>query len=70
MSQPRATAKEATAKAQMIAILADQPDDSSFDDLLRELAFNRMVIRGLAHVEDGSTIGTDELRRRVKGWRR
>lgn len=65
MSQPRASAK-----AQMIAILGDQPDNSSFDDLLRELAFNRMVIRGLAQVEEGLTIGTDELRRRIKTWQR
>lgn len=57
-----------SAKSQMIAILEDQPDDSSFDDLLRELAFNRLVSRGLTDVASGRTLTTIELRRRVLRW--
>lgn len=36
-----------TAKEQMMEILREQPDDSSFDEILRELAFACMVERGL-----------------------
>ena len=39
---------EGTAKGRMLQILDDQPDDSSFDQLLRELAYRGMVERGLA----------------------
>lgn len=35
------------AKEEIIEIIKDQPDDTSYVELLRELAFNRMVDRGL-----------------------
>ena len=35
-------------KEQMNRIIQEQPDDSSYDEILRELAFNRMVEKGLA----------------------
>ncbi len=57
-----------TAKEQMIEILHNQPDDSSFDELLRELAFDRMIKRGLADVEQGRTISNDEMKRRIDSW--
>ena len=37
-----------TAKEQIVAILDDQPDDSTCEELLRELVFARMIDRGLA----------------------
>jgi len=57
-----------TAKERMLRILHDQPDDSSYDELLRKLAFQRMVDRGLADVARGDTIDTAELRRRLRSW--
>ena len=35
------------AKESMIEIIGRQPDDSTYDEILRELAFARMVQRGL-----------------------
>ncbi|NJL26952.1 MAG: hypothetical protein HC897_03245 [Thermoanaerobaculia bacterium] len=55
-------------KAKMIAVIEAQPPDSSFDDILRELAFHRLVERGLDDLDQGDTIATEELRRRVKQW--
>lgn len=52
----------------MIAVIESQPQDSSFDDILRELAFHRLVERGLDDLAKGETITTDELRRRVRQW--
>jgi len=52
----------------MIAIIQGQPDDSSYDELLRELAFARMVERGLADAEAGRTISNDEMDRRIRTW--
>jgi len=37
-----------SAKEQITNILQDQPDDSSYDEILLELAFARMIERGLA----------------------
>jgi predicted transcriptional regulator len=57
-----------TAKQQMITILQQQPEDSTFDELLRELAFSRMIDRGLKDVEAGRTVDNDEVRRQIKSW--
>lgn len=56
---------ERTAKERMIRLLQAQPDDSSFDELLRELVFDRMIERGLSDSESGRTVSTDEIRRRL-----
>ncbi len=69
MSGPDVAATAMTVKAQMIAIIEAQAEDSSFDDILRELAFNRVVSRGLANFGDGRMISTEELRRRIVAWR-
>ncbi len=37
-----------SAKETMKEIIARQPEDSSYDEILRELAFARMIQRGLA----------------------
>jgi len=59
-----------TPKEQMIRLLRDQPDDSSYDELLRELAFARMVDRGLADSDAGRTVDHDELKRTIDTWRK
>lgn len=58
---------EETAKARILAIVREQPDDSSYDDVLRELAFDRLVRRGLGSL-DRRRFTTDEMRQRVKSW--
>ncbi len=57
-----------SARQLMLAILHVQPAGSSYDELLRKLAFQRLVDRGLADLEQGDTLSTDELRRRIKTW--
>lgn len=54
---------------EQIKILQDQPDDSSYDEILRELAFARMIERGLADSDAGRTISHEEMGRRIKTWR-
>ena len=55
-------------KQRMIEILERQPDDSSYDELLRELAFERMVDRGVADADADRTISHDEMGRRLADW--
>ena len=57
-----------TAKDQIKRIVESQPDDSSYDDLLRELAFKRMVNKGLADAREGNTISNEEMEHRIKAW--
>ena len=57
-----------TAKDRMLAIIRDQPDGDPYDDILRKLAFHRMVDRGLADVDKEELSTTLQLRLRVKAW--
>jgi predicted transcriptional regulator len=59
-----------TAKDQISEILKRQPDDSSYDEIVRELAFDLMVQRGLKDSDDGRTISNDEMQRRIKNWQK
>jgi predicted transcriptional regulator len=59
-----------TAKEDFIRLIEDQPDDSSHEEILRELAFAAMVERGIADSDAGRTISNDEMARRIESWRR
>ena len=68
--QSTARASRATAKKQILELVRALPEDSSYDEIMRELAFVRMVDRGLADADRGRNIGTEELRERVRQWQR
>lgn len=59
----------ASAKDHMLEIIREQPEDSSYDEILKELAFVRMVERGLADSEAGRTISHEEMSKRIQSWR-
>jgi predicted transcriptional regulator len=54
----------------MLKIIQQQPDDSSYDEILRELILARMIERGLADSQGGRTIPDEEMRRRIRAWRK
>ncbi|MCL0039915.1 hypothetical protein M1N02_00425 [Thermodesulfovibrionales bacterium] len=57
-----------SAKEQMSKIIQEQPDDSSYDEVLRELAFARMVERGLENSDAKRTISNEEMKHRIRTW--
>ena len=57
-------------KEEMTRIIQEQPDDSSFDEILRELALARMIDRGLQDSEAGRTISGEEMKRQMNQWRK
>ena len=59
-----------SAKEQMVRSVQEQPDDSSYDEILRELGFARMVERGLADSLADRTFSDEEMSRRIKTWRK
>jgi hypothetical protein len=59
-----------TAKDQIREILKRQPDGSSYDEIVRELAFDLIVQRALKDSDEGRTISNDEMQRRIKNWQR
>ncbi|QIT54839.1 hypothetical protein HC341_06170 [Aquisalimonas sp. 2447] len=58
----------ATPKEQMVKVIEAQPEDSSYDEILRELAFARMIDRGLADSDTGRTISNLEMQERIRSW--
>lgn len=60
----------ATAKDHIAEIIKRQPDDSSYDEIIRELAFDLMVQRGLRDSEERRTIRNEEMERRIKTWQK
>ncbi|HEX9425585.1 MAG TPA: hypothetical protein VF899_20255 [Pyrinomonadaceae bacterium] len=59
-----------TAKELITEIVQKQPDDSSYDEIVRELAFDLMVQRGLKDSDEGRTITNEEIERRINTWLR
>ena len=59
-----------TAKEQIAELIRKQPDDSSYDEIVRVLAFDLMVKRGLKDSDEGRTISNEEMHRRIKTWQK
>ena len=60
----------ASTKEEMIKIIEQQPEDSTFDEILRELAFAKMVEQGLADSDGGRTFRNEDIRRRIRSWQK
>ena len=57
-----------TDKEKIKELVETQPDDASFDEILRELSFERMVERGLADARSGRVISNEEMGKRIRRW--
>lgn len=54
-----------SAKQEMIALLQQQPADSTYDELLKELAFAKVIKRGLQDVAAGRVVSNEEAKQRI-----
>jgi predicted transcriptional regulator len=59
-----------TVKEQFIKLIEDQPEDSSGEEIIREMAFAAMVDRGIADSDAGRTISNAEMAARIESWRK
>lgn len=57
-------------KGRMVDIITQQSEDSCYDEILRELAYARMVQRGLADSDAGRTLSSSEVRQRIESWQK
>ena len=62
--------KMATAKEHISEIIKRQPEDSSYDEIVRELAFDLMVQRGLKDSDARRTISNEEMQHRIETWQK
>lgn len=50
-----------TAKEKIAEVVSAQPEDATYEEIVRELAFERMVVRGLDDVRTGRVISDEEM---------
>ena len=56
----------AIVKEKMKEVIDSQPDDATYEEILRELAFERMVERGLEDSREGCVISDREMGYRIR----
>ena len=59
-----------SAKEELTRLIEKQPDSSSPEEIVRELAFHVMVQRGVADSDAGRSISNEEMGRRIRSWRK
>ncbi len=57
-------------KERMKEVIASQPDDASYEEILRELAFEHMIERGLMDASQGRVIDNEAMKHRIRSWQR
>ena len=56
------------AKDELISLIEGQPEDSSLEEIVREMLFHLMVKRGLDDADAGRVISNAEMSRRIRSW--
>ena len=57
-------------KERMTRLIQEQPEDASYEEILKELTFERMIARGLKDSREGRTISDEEMKRRISAWQK
>jgi hypothetical protein len=57
-----------TTKEKIKEIIDNQPDDATYEEIIRELAFSGMVERGLKDVRVQRVISNEEMGNRILLW--
>ncbi len=59
-----------TVKERMTEVIRSQPDDASYEEIMRELAFERMVEKGLEDSRKRRFISNEEMEHRIRSWQK
>jgi predicted transcriptional regulator len=70
ISKPIKEQSVSSVKDAMIDIIGRQPEDSTYDEILRELAYARMVQRGMDDADAGRTVPDSDVRRKIESWQK
>jgi len=59
-----------TVKEELTRLIQGQPEDSSREEIIHELAFHAMVERGLTDSNAKRVISNEEMGRRIRSWQK
>ena len=54
----------------MTSIINSQPDDASYEEIMRELAFERMIERGIQDSTKNRLISSKAMEERISAWQK
>jgi len=57
-------------KERMAEVILEQPEDSSYEEILRELAFEQMIESGIKDSRESKVISSEEMSSRIKAWQK
>ena len=57
-------------RERMADVIQNQPEDATYEEILRELAVEQMIASGLEDSREGKTISNDEMQRRLSAWQK
>lgn len=63
MPKPGSSAKQA-----VLDLVHEMPEDSSYDEIVQELVFNRMVERGLGDADAGRVISDEDMKKTIDSY--
>lgn len=55
-------------KEKMAKVNQAQPEDATYEEMMRGLAFEKMVARGLEDSRQGQVMPNDDMERRIHKW--
>ena len=64
------TVKTPNIKEKMTEVIQAQPADAAYEEIMRELAFERMIERGLADSRNDRVVSNEEMERRISTWQK
>jgi predicted transcriptional regulator len=59
-----------TVKEQMTDVIHSQPEDATYEEIMRELAFQRMIERGLVDSRNGHVVSNEDAEHRIRSWQK
>jgi len=59
-----------TTKDKMTEVIKSQPEDATYEEIMRELAFEKMVDRGLEDARNRRVISNEDMERRIRAWQK
>ena len=57
-----------TVKQNVLEVIKNLPDDSSYEDIMEKIYFMQKVEAGLKDVEEGRVIPHEEVKKRLAKW--
>ncbi len=57
-------------KEKMTGIIQSQPEDATYEEIMRELAFERMVARGLDDSRQRRVLSNSEMECQIRTWQK